>query len=147
MSMAGRLLMAVSALASSRSSAPGPACLMGGAMPTPRVFTLPMVARLREMAAQKYAGPAIAAALSAMQPADKPPLSAEAIRKKACALGIALRPVRPPKQFRVLLRLDTRTVLQKRAAERGVNAAKLAAQLLTVIISDDLVAAVLDTAA
>jgi len=103
-----------------------------------------MITRLREMVARGYAGPAIAVALSAMRPADKPPLSAEAIRKKACALGIALRPVRPPKANFGFAASDTRTILQKRAAERGVNAAKLAAQLLTVIVADGLVGAVLD---
>jgi hypothetical protein len=115
-------------------------------MPVPRIFTPAMTAELCALAARGFSGPAIASRLSAM-PGVKAPLTAEAIRKKACSIGVALRPRKVPKQFRVLLRLDTRTILQKHAAERGVNAAKLAAQLLTVIVADGLVGAVLDVPA
>jgi hypothetical protein len=105
-----------------------------------------MTIRLREMAARGYAGPAIAAALSAMQPADKAPLTAEAIRKKACSLGIALRPVRQPKQCRVEINHDTRAILATAAKARGVSVSRLARQILARVAFDNLFVAVLDIA-
>jgi len=116
-------------------------------MPTPRVFTPQMTTRLLEMAARGFAGPAIATALSAMQAADKTPLTAESIRKKCCALGIALRPVRPPKQCRVEIGHDTRAILARAAKVRGVSVSRLARQILATVAVDGLVNAVLDTPA
>jgi hypothetical protein len=116
-------------------------------MPTPRVFSPEMTARLRKLAGHGVAGPAIAAALSAMQPAGKAPLTAEAIRKKACSLGIALRPVRPPKQCRVEIGHDTRAIVATAANARGVSVSRLARQLLAAIAFGDLVGAVLDVPA
>jgi hypothetical protein len=106
-----------------------------------RVYSDEAIATLRALAAHGHSAISIAAKINRLYAINVTPLS---VRVKCCSLGVPLRAGKAPKQFRVLLRLDTRTILQKHAAERGVNAAKLAAQLLTVIVADGLVAAVLD---
>jgi hypothetical protein len=79
-----------------------------------------------------------------LQSAVRAPLTAEAIRKKACALGIRLRPVRAPRQSRVLLGDDTRVILIRAAVARGVSVARLAWQVLTSIAFHGLVGPLLD---
>jgi hypothetical protein len=98
-------------------------------------FTVQQVETLRMMAARGESGIVIARALG---------VSAEAIRKKAVALGVRLRPIKKSDQLRFKIEPAVAVRLREEAKLRGTTSHGLARQLLTVIAWDHLFDAVLD---
>jgi hypothetical protein len=101
---------------------------------TGRRFSDDDVATLKDMSAKGYAGPTIALALGC---------TAEAVRKKACALGIRLRAPSMAAQ-RIKLPGWCWRCLETEGRTFGIKPATMARLIIERCLTDDLVCAVID---
>ena len=101
----------------------------------PRVFTPPMVERLREMVAIGHPAPSVAHNLG---------LTAEHVRRKCAAIGLRLKRATPTAEVRFG---TTRTIFDELAREanvRGLSVAQLGRLVLETALRDEILGAIID---